>query len=240
MNAMTHTGNFGFSFAEAVDTADLDAEIAAYKAEQAAEAARPDFIVYCPVRGGFVYGSESGVYASNTAADIARSAPPTPSPMPGLGDFDESDSGFCVTCNCPAGGFFHDMLATTWVDLRHAFVAVAPIPTPTPMPGPGDFDEGDSTLCANCGGPAHEWCDECDLDVCVTCSPRFHRHGQPAGSRRNGAVFFDRQRVAAAFRTSTIETYLLGARAAAAELHGEVGDVAYSEHVQCGVDELFN
>ena len=182
---MTHTGTFDFSFAAAVAAADLDAEIAAYKAEQA----RPNFIVYSRIRGGFVYGDNSAIYESNTAADIARSAP---------------------------------------------------IPTPTPMPGPGDFDESDSALCANCSGPAHEWCAECRIDICMGCNERWHRHGQPASRGRNGAAFFDRQRAAAAFRKSTIETYLDRARAAATELHGDIGDAAYSVLVQDQADALFS
>ena len=188
MSPMTHTGNFGFSFAAAVDASDLDAEIAAYKAEQASEAARPDYIVYSRIRGGFVYGSESGVYASNTAADIARAAPiPTPTPMPGPGDFDESDSALCA----------------------------APVST---------------AVCNGCGRPADERCYECEWPLCAGCKDRHHRHGLPVSTRRNGA----------AFCTSTIETYLLGARAAATELHGDIGDAAYSERVQAEADELFS
>ena len=182
MNATTYAANFEAAVAEA----DLDAEIAVYTADLASEAARPDYIVYSRIRGGFVYGDNSAVYDSNTAADIARSGPPTP----------------------------------------------------TPMPGPGDFDEVE--LCADCRQPADDRCYDCRIDVCTTCNERWHRHGQPAGSRRNGTAFFDHQRAVAAFRTSTIETYLFNARAAAAELHGDIGDAAYSERVQAEADALFN
>ena len=197
MTHATHAGNFGFSFEAAIAAADLDAEIAVYTADLASEAARPDFIVYSRVRGGFVYGPESGVYASNTAADIARSGPPTPTPMPGPGDFDESDSALCA----------------------------APVST---------------AVCNGCGRPADERCYECEWPLCAGCKDRWHRHGLPVSARRNGAAFFDRQRVAAAFRTSTIETYVFNARAAAAELHGDLGDAAYSERVQAEADALFN
>ena len=276
MSPMTHTGNFGFSFAAAVDASDLDAEIAAYKAEQASEAARPDYIVYSRIRGGFVYGSESGVHASNTAADIARSGPPTPTPPPTPDEIDEVE---LCGCGKPAGGWHHNVQSGTWLQLRHPFVAVAPVPAPTPPPTPDQIDE--VGLCANCFNPTREWCDTCKRVICTTCNERHHRHGQPpsprrngtlcaapvstavcngcgrpadercyecewplcagckdrwhrhglpVSARRNGAAFFDRQ----------IETYLFNARAAATELHGDLGDAAYSERVQCGVDELFN
>ena len=179
MSATTYAANFE----AAVAAADLDAEIAAYKAEQA----RPDFIYYSCVANGFVFGNATTAYPTYTAADIARSAP---------------------------------------------------IPTPTPMPQPGDFDDGE--LCTDCRQPADDRCYDCRIDLCVTCNERWHRHGQPASSRRNGAAFFDRQRAVAAFRTSTIESHLDRARRHAAEVHGDLGDAGYSEHVQRGVDELFN
>ena len=177
MSATTYAANFE----AAVAAADLDAEIAAYKADTA----RPDYIYYSLEHNGFVFGDKSAVYQTYTAADAARR-----------------------------------------------------MPTPTPMPTPDEIDGGE--LCANCSGPAHEWCDECDLDICVTCNERWHRHGQPASSRRNGTAFFGGQRAVAAFRKSTIESHLDRARRHAAEVHGDLGDAGYSEHVQRGVDELFN
>ena len=179
MSVTTYAANFE----AAVAAADLDAEIAAYKADTT----RPDFIYYSCDHNGFVFGDATTVYQTYTAADAARR-----------------------------------------------------VPTPTPMPTPDEIDEGGSTLCADCRQPCDDRCHDCRIDICTTCNERWHRHGQPATSRRNGAAFFDRQRAVAAFRKSTIETYLFSARNAATELHGELGDAAYSERVQAEADELFN
>ena len=180
MTHATHAIHGDFSFAAAIAEADLDAEIAVYTAD----IARSDFIYYSLDHNGFVFGDNSAVYQSYTAADAARA------------------------------------------------------PQPTPPPTPAEIDEVE--LCADCRQPADDRCYDCRIDICTTCNDRFHRHGQPAAARRNGAAFFDRQRAVAAFRKSTIEPYLFSARNAATELHGDIGDAAYSERVQAEADELFN
>ena len=215
MSATTYAANFE----AAVAAADFDAEIAVYKADLA----RPDFIYYSCVANGFVFGDATTVYQTYTAADAARRMP-TPTPMPTPADIDDVE---LCGCGKPAGGWHHDMQSGTLLHLRHPFVAVVAA-------------EADSTLCADCRQPADDRCDECDLDICVTCSDRFHRHERLLPIRRNGAAFFDRQRAVAAFRKSTIESHLDRARRHAAELHGDLGDAGYSEHVQAEADALFN